>query len=272
MFFVVIAVVIILSLYIFCLAPNIGRRELMASFERVYIAHRGLFDNNTLWPENSLPAFRRAVEAGYGIELDVQLTKDYQMVVFHDGDLSRMCRAEGTVFQSTYKELCQYTLASSDEKIPLLRDVLEVIGGKVPLIVEIKQEGDWKETAKTLRDMMVDYPGLYCVESFSPLAMAWYRKNCPDILRGQLSTNFKKNGSSLPWWKRFVLTNLLTNFLSRPDFIAYNHKYAGQFSYWLCRHLFPMENVAWTVKSQEELIRARIVFQVIIFDGFIPKI
>ncbi|MCD7768694.1 MAG: glycerophosphodiester phosphodiesterase [Oscillospiraceae bacterium] len=271
MLFVIIgAAVLLLLLYLFCLAPNTGRREQMAPFEQVYIAHRGLFDNDAPWPENSLPAFRRAVEAGYGIELDVQLTKDHQMVVFHDGDLSRMCGAEGTIFQHTYEELCQYTLAASDERIPLFRDVLEVIGGKVPLIVEVKQEGDWKETTKTLRDMMADYPGLYCMESFHPLAVAWYRKNCPDIPRGQLSTNFRRDGSDLPWWERFVLTNLLLNFRARPDFIAYDHKYAGQLSYWLCRHLFPVENVAWTIKSQEELAKARKSFQVFIFDGFIP--
>lgn len=268
--FVVFALLAVCTIYLFCLAPNTGRRQYMKPFEEVCIAHRGLFDNRAPWPENSLPAFRRAVEAGYGIELDVQLTRDHRLVVFHDGSLKRMCGVDGMLYQHTYDELCRYTLAGSGEQIPLLQDVLKVIDGKVPLIVEVKREGDWKETTKTLSEMMKDYSGLYCMESFHPLAVAWYRKHCPDIIRGQLSTNFMREKAGLGGLQRFVLSNLLLNWCSRPDFIAYNHKYADQFSYRLCRKLFPVENVAWTIQNQEEMVRARQVFQVFIFDNFLP--
>lgn len=269
---IVLAVCLLLILlYLFCLAPNTGRRAQMKPFEDVLIAHRGLFDNREAWPENSLPAFRRAVEAGYGIELDVQLTANHQMVVFHDGNLKRMCGVDKMVYECTYEELLGYPLLNSGQRIPLLQDVLEVIGGKVPLIAEVKSEGDWRETTRTLAEMMKDYPGVYCMESFHPLAVAWYRKHCPGVIRGQLSTDYSKDSLDTPPLERLVLTNLLMNWRSRPDFIAYNHKFAGQFSYRLCRRLFPVENVAWTIRSQEELERAKTTFQVFIFDSFRPE-
>lgn len=267
---IVLAVIVLLILlYLFCLAPNMGRREEMRPFEEVYIAHRGLFDNHSEWTENSLPAFQRAVDAGYGIELDIQLTADHQMVVFHDGNLKRMCGVDKMVYECTYEELCRYTLLDSQQRIPLFRDVLEVIGGKVPLIVEVKSEGDWKETTRTMAEMMKGYRGVYCMESFHPLAVAWYRDNCPEVIRGQLSTNYFKDEPKRSVWERFVLTNLLMNWRARPDFIAYNHKHVDQFSYRVCR-LFGVENVAWTIKNQKELEQAKRVFQVLIFDSFIP--
>ena len=118
----------------------------MAVFEKQYIAHRGLFDNENGIPENSIPAFKRAVDQGYGIELDVQLTMDHKLVVFHDESLRRLCRADRLLRDCTYAELQEYSLGISRERIPLFEDVLKVVDGKVPLIVEVKQEGNWKET------------------------------------------------------------------------------------------------------------------------------
>lgn len=264
------ASIALVAAYLWCLKPNTKRRRDLEPFEKVFFAHRGLFDNNSDHPENSLAAFRRAVEAGYGIELDVQLTSDHRLVVFHDGSLNRMCGVDGMLYRYTYDELCQYSLADSDERIPLLQDVLELVAGKVPLIVEIKKEGSWLKTTKALAEMMQNYHGLYCIESFHPLVVAWYRKHHPDIIRGQLSSNFLKENDGWSTVARFILSNLLLNWLSRPDFIAYNHRYANQFSYRLCRKLFPTVNAAWTIRSQEELDKAEEIFQIIIFDSFIP--
>lgn len=264
-------IVIAAIVFLYCIKPNTGRRQEMAVFEEKYIAHRGLFDNETDRPENSLPAFRKAVECGYGIELDVQLTTDHKLVVFHDESLKRMCGADYILHECTYAQLQQYTLGVSQEKIPLFEDVLKVVEGKVPLIVEVKSEGDWKETTKTMAEIMDHYDGCYCMESFHPLAVEWFRKNRPQIIRGQLSTNYFKDEPKRKWWEKFTLTCLLFNFRAKPDFIAYNHIWSGVWAYKLCRRLFDVENVAWTIRSQEELERAKQVFQVIIFDSFIPE-
>lgn len=268
---VVAAAVLCLLLYILCLKPNTGRRDQMRPFEAVYIAHRGLFDNDSLYPENSLPAFKRAVLGGYGIEMDVQLTADHELVVFHDAALKRMCGVNKVLHACTYDELQQYRLGISDEKIPLFSEALAIIRGKVPLIVEIKPEGDCIETARVLAEMMKGYRGMYCIESFHPFVVGWYRKHHPEVLRGQLSTDYKKQGEQRSGIERFVLSNLLLNFYAKPDFIAYNHKYSSQFSYKLCRKLYDVENAAWTIRTQEELEAARKVFQIFIFDSFIPK-
>lgn len=256
--------------YLFCLAPGRDRRDRLKTFEERYIAHRGLFDNAGAAPENSLGAFRLAVEKGYGIELDVQLTADRRLVVFHDKTLKRMCGVNAALRKCSYQELQQYTLMASEERIPLLEEALKEIGGKVPLIVEIKSDGDWREVAEATAEIMDRYEGCYCVESFYPLVLGWFRKNRPEVIRGQLATDFFKSGTEKKWYRKVLASNLLLNFKSRPDFIAYNHLYAGQFSYRLCRQLFPVGNAAWTIKSQEELAQAEKTFQIIIFDSFVP--
>lgn len=260
---------IVLVLYLLCLKPNNGRTARMQAYEKVYIAHRGLFDK-TEAPENSLEAFRRAVSGGFGIELDVQLTADGKLVVFHDESLKRMCGVSRKIWKCNYRELCQYHLLDTEERIPLLEEVLQIVGGKVPMIIEVKPEGNPIQTAEELSRQMEGYQGEYCVESFDPRVLHWYRRHDPEIIRGQLSTNFWRNMKDRPWYVKIGLTNLLTNFYAKPDFIAYNYKYAKQLSLQICRCLYHTEMVAWTVRSPEELEEARDSFCVFIFDGFIP--
>lgn len=267
---VFIAIILIAIVFLYCIMPNTSRKEEMAVFEKQYIAHRGLFDSKNGIPENSIPAFKRAVEQGYGIELDVQLTADHKLVVFHDESLRRMCRADRLLRNCTFAELQEYSLGVSKERIPLLEDVLKVVDGKVPLIVEVKSEGDWRATTKATAEMMDGYSGCYCMESFHPLAVEWFRKHRPHIVRGQLSTNYFLDEPGRRWSEKFILTNLLLNFKARPDFIAFNHIWSDSWAYALCRKLFHVENVAWTIRNQDELERAKRIFQVIIFDSFIP--
>jgi glycerophosphoryl diester phosphodiesterase len=265
----IIAAVLVL-LYFLAIKPRLGRRKNWDGFRDVYYAHRGLHDNASPAPENSLPAFRKAVKAGYGIELDVQLTKDRVPVVFHDFTLERACSAEGKVYDYTYEELQQFSLFGTEEKIPRLEEALKVIDGKVPLIVEIKLE--WMDlTVCAVADRILqEYKGLYCVESFNPLVLAWYRRYRNDILRGQLADGFLKTGEfkGVLYW---LLQNLLLNWMSRPDFIAYNHKYADSLSRRLCRSFYKTMAAAWTIKSQQELDEARDKFDLFIFDSFIPS-
>ncbi len=257
--------------YLVFLAPNSKRGEQFAPFEKQHIAHRGFFNNDGDAPENSLLAFALAVENNYGIELDVQLTADQKLVVFHDDDLARMCGVNKMVEDCTFNELQQYCLAKSSQKIPLFTDALAVIGGKVPLIVEIKNSTRWQLTSQLTAEVLDSYTGVYCVESFSPYVVNWFRKNRSHVIRGQLSTNYFKDQARMPFFHKFVLTNLLFNGIAKPDFVAYNHKHKNQFSYKLLRKLFRVKNVAWTVKNQQELDDASDVFTCMIFDSFTPK-
>lgn len=261
----------LILIYLFCIRPNTSRRELLAPFESTYIAHRGYFDNHTDCPENSLPAFQRAVTHGYGIELDVQLTKDGQLIVFHDATLKRMCGISKKPDSCTYDELQAFRLNNTGYRIPLLTDVLKLVNGQVPLIIEIKPEGNCIKTARCLSEIMKNYTGIYCVESFHPGVIGWYKKNQPHILRGLLSTNFRKNKIKCDPFTGFLLTNLLFNRYAKPDFIAYNHLYANECSYRLCRRLYPVGNAAWTIRSQEELDTAQSTFTIFIFDSFQPQ-
>lgn len=266
----IIALIIIISLYLLCLRPNTGRREMMKAFWETYIAHRGFFNNEDV-PENSMSAFLAAVEHGYGIELDVRLTKDEQAVVFHDATLLRMCGIAKKVSECTYEELRSYALAGSNERILLFGEVLKAVGGKVPLIVEIKASRGHVRTAKKVAEELDGYSGRYCIESFNPFVVRWFGKNRPEVLRGQLSTNYFKDRMGKTPIDRFIMTNLLFNFIARPDFIAYNHKHAGQLSYRLCRRLYKVSGAAWTIRSGEELKEASEKFEIIIFDGFAPE-
>lgn len=259
------------GIYLFSIAPNKNRKEKMKVLENYYIAHRGLFNNESNAPENSIPSFERAVNAGYGIELDVQLTTDNKLVVFHDKTLERMCGITKKLIDCSYNELKSYPLAGSKESIPLFEDVLRLINGKVPLIIEIKSDGDWKKTTKLVAKLLNDYTGYYCIESFHPLIVKWFKDNRPEIIRGQLSTDYFRDHIGRKWYEKFVLTNLMLNFITRPDFIAYNHLWMKNISYTICRTLFQVENVGWTIRSQDELDKAEKVFDVIIFDSFIPK-
>ena len=277
---IVIFMVILLFLWILSIRPNKiteERREKMRPFEEVYIAHRGLFNNKgeapediPTAPENSLEAFRRAVEHGYGIEMDVQLTRDGQLVVFHDATMKRMCGDKRYLYRCDYEDIKDFTLKQSDQHIPLFLEVRDLVAGKVPLLIEVKPDGNSRETAKTLNEELSDYQGTYCIESFDPRAVNWYRKNRPDIARGQLSEVFKPTGTISHDIIRKLCKNLFFNFYGKPDFISYNHNHKNQRSYRLLRRLFPIYNAAWTIRSQDQLEAAKDVFSIFIFDSFIP--
>ncbi|MCM1327131.1 MAG: hypothetical protein NC094_10665 [Bacteroidales bacterium] len=265
----------LIVIYLFLLMPRVSAKPDMAIFKNCLYAHRGLHDNHTNAPENSLSAFRRALNAGFGIELDVQLTKDRIPVIFHDFTLDRVCGAKGKVCDYTYEELQQFSLCGSGEKIPKLADVLDMIQGKVPLIVELKIERKDISLCPIADALLSDYKGLYCIESFNPLGLNWYRKNRGSIVRGQLSDAFLRteaagNTSGGVRVLYYALQNLLVNFLSRPDFISYNCKFGNNLPLKLCRKLFHAKAAAWTVKNQEELEKVRPYFDIFIFDSFLP--
>ena len=207
---------------LFLIAPGAATRRQKAPFYGLNFAHRGLHSRDKSVPENSLEAFRLAAEAGYGAELDVQLSKDGQVVVFHDDTLDRVCGVHGRVDERTFEELQQLRLCGTEQRIPLFSDVLDVIRGRGPLIVELKTGRHNRELCEKTYALLEGYRGEACIESFNPMIVAWFRFHGRDLVRGQLAApvqDYVKDGFSKP--VGFVLSRTLLSFLARPQFIAY---------------------------------------------------
>lgn len=263
-------IAILLVLYLFLIAPRMFGKPDRSRFMNVHYAHRGLFDNTTEAPENSLAAFRLAVENGYGIEMDVQLSKDGIPVVFHDASLKRMCGIDGKVWEYTLAELQQMKLASSNETIPTFADVLDTVAGKVPLIIEYKLDRVQTKVCELGNELLTAYEtkynGTYCIESFHPLAVMWYKKNRKDVVRGQLSMEFWKDEAQKDKKYLIILAFLLSNVATRPDFIAYQHSDYKNLSRRLCRMLGAL-SVTWTIKSVVQYEKVKDQFDLFIFDS-----
>ena len=260
----------IVLLFLFLISPRwIGRADL--SRLRVDYAHRGLHGEDI--PENSLPAFARAVERGYGIELDVQLSADGVIMVFHDDTLLRMTGAKGRVREYTCAELQQLRLGDSEETVPTFDQVLETVSGRIPLLIELKGESAGGDVAlcEKLAKRLESYGGAFCVESFNPMILAWFKKNRPYIARGQLVTNTlreRPNGNKV---LNFLLTHLMLNVLSRPDFVAFCEKYDRELSLRLNRALFGAPSFVWTVRDEKTQSTFREAGSYSIFEGFLPN-
>lgn len=264
---ILIILLVLFLLYLFMVFPNRPRKEKWKPFLGYHYAHRGLFNNEGEAPENSLLAFAKAVENGYGIELDVQLTKDNKLVVFHDDSLKRMCGVDGMVWEYTLEELQTFHLASSKQCIPTFEDVLQTVGGKVPLIIEYKLDRVQTRVCELANEVLKDYKGVYCIECFHPLAPHWYKKNRPDVVRGQLCEEYFRT----PKYRNalyFAMAYLAGNFFSRPDFIAYNCLHRKNLGRRFCRKLGAL-SVAWTVKSVEQFEEIKDDFDLFIFDSCI---
>lgn len=207
---------------LFLLAPGTSSRRQREPFMGTNVAHRGLHSRDKSVPENSLEAFRLAAEAGYGIELDVQFSKDKQVVVFHDDTLDRICGVHARVDELTYDELKELRLCGSDQIIPLFTEVLGVIRGRSPIICELKNGRNNRELCEKTYEIISGYRGDICVESFNPMIVAWFRFHAKDLLRGQLAqpTRFY-DAETMSAPLAYALGHTLFNCLARPQFIAY---------------------------------------------------
>lgn len=207
-----------------------------------------------------MAAFRRARELGYGIELDVQLTKDDVLVVHHDYDLKRTCGTGKYIRDLTYEQLCRYRLMGTEERIPRFVDVLREIDGKVPLLIELKMETFNTKLCRLAAEVLDHYHGLYCIESFHPYALYWFKKHRPQVIRGQLSEQFFKEKE----WKHipayFVMKNLLTNFITKPDFIAYHYKYKDCLPLKICRNYTGFQSMDGRFGAKKTMKRIKSVF------------
>ena len=263
------AVLLFYLVFFFLTKPRKHRPE-MDAFRSVRYAHRGLHWAGA--PENSLSAFKAAVDAGYGIELDVRLSSDGELVVFHDATLDRMTGEKGKVNERTLEELRTIRLGDSSDTVPAFRDVLRLVDGKVPLLVEIKEEaGEYGVSEKTV-EILREYKGAFIVESFNPLALRRVKKLAPEIIRGFLSQNFwkqKKYRTAL----YFLVQNMLFNCVSRPDFIAFCHEDADMRALkFIKRHHKKTPLIAWTVESaRDDAVAVKNGFSGIIFQNYYPE-
>lgn len=153
------------------------------------VTHRGLHDNK-VYPENSLGAFEQAVEHGYGIEFDVYLSKDGELIVHHDLFIKRTCGKKGTILSVDTSKLEEYKLFGTEYSIPRFKDVLALVDGKVNLIIEIKRTRRVDETCSRIWELLKDYKGNYCIESFDFKVVKWWHKHHPEIILGQLCDTY----------------------------------------------------------------------------------
>ena len=204
------ALALVLLLWLWAIGPQLPQADFSA-FHKYDYAHRGLHNREKGVPENSLMAFELAARGGFGMELDVQLTQDGQVVVHHDRSLGRTCGVERNIDEMTCQELSGCRLFGTQEKVPLFSQVLELVDGRTPLIVEIKSYARQEELCQKTMALLEGYPGLYCVESFDPRVVRWFKRHHPGIIRGQLMCY--KPQEDMPGWMAFIGRNLLTNFL-----------------------------------------------------------
>ncbi len=259
---------VLILFYILCLRGRRKNPDLQALRGWSY-AHRGLHKPGV--PENSMAAFRLAVAKGYGIELDVHLLSDGNLAVIHDSSLLRTTGQEGVVEDLTIKDLHKYRLDGTEETIPTLREVLNLCKGRVPLIIELKTLR--KNAAKLCSAAMAlleEYEGDFCVESFDPLCVFWLKKNRPEVVRGQLTANYMKSKTVKSRLARWIATCNLGNWLTTPDFIAYEFSGRKTLSNFLTRYLWGVQGVSWTLKNQEDYDKAVSEGWIPIFEGFEP--
>ena len=268
MMILIAVLILLLAVYLYMIAPEKKRPD--ASFLNGWLyAHRGLHDGNKKVIENSMEAFRLAVENGYGMELDVQLTRDGKLVVHHDGSLKRVTGVDKQVHDVDYADL---PLLPDGSKIPLFTEVLSMVDGRAPIIVEVKHNGGSAKNAAAAWEILKTYKGPYCVESFNPAAMQYFRKHAPHVVRGQLASGGKWKKEDLNFVSYIALRSLMVNVVSRPHFVAYSVPTDRTVSMWLMKHVFKPLLACWTVRDQKVLDDARKEgYQYPIFELFSPK-
>ncbi len=261
------AVLLCFVLFLVLIAP--GKAKSIGEYKNVKFAHRGLHDESKA--ENSMSAFRAAVLAGFGIELDIRLSSDGQLVVFHDDTLDRVVGTEGRVDAFSSEQLAAMSLSGTEDGVPLFSDVLSLVDGKVPLLVEIKEDAGNYAVSDAAAKMLAEYKGDYIVESFNPLSLANIKKKLPGATRGVLSHKYY----DYERYRRplyFLLQNLCLNRVCSPSFIAYDHRHAKNPALRIARRLFGAATFAWTVRSpQEEAEAYKNGFDSIIFENYIPE-
>ena len=264
---IVIILLVLCLLFLFLVSPRMFNKPDMSAFMGANIAHRGYFNNEAGIPENSLSCFQAAIDKGFAIELDIQLSSDGVAMVFHDADLERMCGVEGKIWDYTAAELQEMKLFGTEETIPTFEETLALINGQVPLLVEYKMDKVDTAVCAAGQALLDEYDGAYAIQCFDPRALLWYKKNAPEVARGQLAEEYWENEKYEGKALYFVLTYMLTNVATAPDFISYKALHKDNLSLNVCRML-GAKTACYTIKSAEELDYVNNEFDMYIFDSF----
>ncbi len=254
---IILASLVLASVYVFVLVRPSAKKPKNERLLCDY-AHRGLHKGNRAGtpPENSLEAFELACQGGYGIELDVRLSKDGEVMVFHDDTLTRMTGREGSFEDYTAEELKKMTLAESGETIPTFKEVLALVDGRVPLLVELKGESTDCSLCPKVAEILREYKGDYCLESFNPILIGEMKKQLPESYRGLLYTNVCRDKKKVNV-TNVAVTLMLLNFIAKPNFIAYNKVYRNNFAVRITTGLFRAPKFVWTARGDDEIETAR---------------
>jgi len=255
-----------------CLSCSRARLERQARcldwLTTIPFAHRGLHGPDT-GPENTLAAFAAAVAAGYGIECDVRLLADGQVVVFHDRELARLTGQAGRIAQCSSLDLPGLCVGGTDEHPPLLVDVLSLAAGRVPLYVEIKNRGRPGRLEQAVAQLLADYAGPALVASFNPWSLARMASLAPDLPRCLIACRFTDE-PGMGACRRFLYRNLFHALLARPQCIAYDWRALPHPAATLLRW-FGLPVLLWTVRDREDMVEALRHGDNIVFEGFLPK-
>lgn len=262
--------IVLAVLFTVLIAPRTIGQASLSRMEGYHYTHRGYHDGNVSIPENSLSSFQAAIDAGYGIELDIQLSADKVPMVFHDADLAHACGVEGKIWDYTCEELQQMQLFDTEETIPTLRDTLDLINGQVPILIEYKMDKVDTDVCAYSHELLKDYEGPYAIQSFHPFALFWYRQNANDIPRGIIAKNFlrdnKEKGEKSDIID-FLTTNLMLNVVGYPDFVSYDYQDADYFALKLTR-LMGARTSTWTLKDPAHYEQVKGQFDLYTFEGF----
>jgi glycerophosphoryl diester phosphodiesterase len=227
-------------------------------------AHRGFHGNGV--PENGKTAFLNAIELGYPIETDVQLSSDLVPVCFHDDNLKRVTGVDSLIWDKSLEEIKRLRLFDTDEQILTLEEFLNFVDGRVPLLIEIKTQRNNKVVVEKVIDLLKNYKGEYVIQSFDPRIMGYVRKINPQIIRGQLMC--KERHENLSFIADKLLSNGYLNFLSKPDFINMNQKFLP-----VCKRITKGKRLlCWTVRSEEEESVALKHVDSYVFENIVPKV
>ena len=226
------------------------------------IAHRGLWGGQVI--ENSLPAYQNAIDNNFPIEIDLYSSNDGEIFCFHDFNLARMTGENSLIYQNSCKQLKKLRLQNSNHQIPTFEEVLSLVNGKVPLLIEIKNQPE-KSVIEKIVERLRSYNGEFAIQSFNPLYIKQVKKLAPEFIRGILGTNeYEKEESA---FNNFIIKKMPLNFLIKPDFISYNYKGLPLKK----RKIKGKTVLAWTVTSSEIAHTVNDFCDNIIFENFIPK-
>lgn len=232
------------------------------------IAHRGLHSADKKIPENSMKAIKLAMDNDYGIEIDVNVLKDGTVVVFHDPNLLRLTGIDKRLGDLNYEELKDLRILNTEEKIPTLHEVLKVVNGQVPLLIELKPLGNNKLLCEKFVETINGYTGEFAIHSFSPYVVYWFKKNHPDIIRGQI-TEFFKDDKKMKKIIKFLMKTMALNIFTKPDFINYGIK---DLPNKYCDRLYKkgMCIISYASQTQEQFDMVKQHYDNSVFEFFIP--